>query len=343
MTRETLGSSKTRRGRALLAVGVAGIMLAATGCGGGSSTKAAGSGSSGAKDLGTLKVVTVVPHSLLFMGVEAAERLGTWDGTGLKVEVIDGTSETVGQTMAAGKGDIGLGEGNRAASNIQKGLDASIMATCISPWAQYIIAGTKSGATKVEDLKGKTFGTSGVGSAGDYSVYKMGQALGWNTGDYKTVPLGKLDALRAALASGSIDSFAWSSTTAFALESKGQGKVLTSARDYVGPTVFEAFSVMNPVAQQRPKAVKAFFDGYFKAVKKMQSDPALVLDILTKDWNVDPAAAQKAIDADLKNISTDGTINEAELKGLAASVNFSTKAPIANPDSLYKPWGNLKG
>lgn len=313
--------------------------LLATACGGGSdggSSAASGSGS-GSKDLGTLNVVTAVPNSLLFIGVEAADQLHTWDGTGLKVNVINGTSENAGQLMAGGQADIGLIDGPRAASNIQKGLDAKVVAPCIAPWTQYVIASAKSGATTISDLKGKTWGTSGAGSAGDYSAYMEAKHNGWGN-DYKTVALGKLDALRAALTSGSIDAFAWSSTTAFALEESGAGKVIESTQKAVGPNIFEAFTVMNKVLKDRPDAVKAFFEGYFAAIKKLQANPQQAVDILVNQWKVDPTAAKRAVDADLKNLSTDGTASDADLKGLADATTFSTKQPAPDPKAFWQYW-----
>jgi ABC-type nitrate/sulfonate/bicarbonate transport system substrate-binding protein len=340
-----VGPGRRTRGRRGLLVSVLAVIgLVASACGGDDADSGGGSGSgSGGGDLGTLRVATVVPNSLLFIGVEAAKQLGTWEGTGLEVEVIDATSPTVGQIMASGEADIGLSEGSRAAANIAQGLDATIMASCISPWSQYIIASKDSKATSVEDLKGATFGSSGVGSAGHYSVVKMAEELGWSESDYTVTPLGNLDALRAALTSGSIDAFAWSSTTAFNLEEQGDGVVLGSARDYVGPNVFEAFSVMNDVAEERAEAVRVFFEGYFDAIQRIQDDPQLALDVLVKDWEVNKEAAGRAVDADVPNLSTDGEIGEDDLEGLADAVGFSTGEEAPDPSEFYTYWKDALG
>ncbi len=299
---------------------------------------AANVGSGEGKDLGTLRVVTVAAQSPLFIGVQAAEQLGTWEGTGLTVEVVNGTSPTAGQIMASGKADIGLTEGTRAAANISQGLKATIVGSAVSPWTQYIIASTKSGATKIEDLKGGTFGVSGIGSAGHYSARKTAEAFGWSEDDYTVTPLGNLEALRAALQSGSIDAFAWSSEAAFSLEQKGAAKVLGSTGEYVGPNVFEAFSVMNDVLKERPEAVRVFFEGYYAAIKRLQDNPEKAIDILVNDWDVEPAVAKRVVDADIPNLSTTGEVKDEELKGLAAAVTFATKQPPPDPSTFYKYW-----
>jgi len=326
---------RTRGRRGLLISALAVIGLVASACGGDdadSSSSASGSGGDGGGDLGTLKVVTVVPNSLLFIGVQAAEQLGTWEGTGLTVEVVEGTSPTAGQIMASGEADIGLMDGNRAAANIAQGLDATIMATCISPWSQYYIASNESGAESVEDLEGGTFGTTGEGSAGHFSAYKLAEEMGWSEDEWTATPLGNLEGLRAALTSGSIDAFAWSSTTAFNLEAMGEGVVLDSARDYVGPNVFEAF------ADERAEALRVFFEGYFEAIERIQDDPQLAIDILVDEWDVNPEAAEKAVEADVPNLSTTGEITDEELEGLAEAVSFATGGEAPDPDSLYEYW-----
>jgi ABC-type nitrate/sulfonate/bicarbonate transport system substrate-binding protein len=313
--------------------------LLAAGCGG-SEDPSAGARNAGGEgnDLGTLRVVTVVPNSLLFIGVQAAEQLGTWEGTGLKVEVVNGTSPTAGQIMASGEAEIGLMDGNRAAANIAQGLDAKIMASAISPWVQYIIASNKSGAKKIEDLKGGTFGTSGEGSGGHYAAHKVAEKLGWSDDEWKATPLGNLESLRAALQSGAIDAFAWSSTTAFNLDETGAGVVLDSAEDYVGPNVFEAFAVMNDVAAERPEALRTFFEGYYEAIKRIQEDPQLAVDVMVNDWDVNPAAAERAVEADVPKLSTDGEVSEEELEGVSDAVTFSTGGPAPDPSTFYEYW-----
>jgi ABC-type nitrate/sulfonate/bicarbonate transport system substrate-binding protein len=350
-----VGPGRRTRGRRGLLVSVLTVIgLVASACGGGDSDSAgggsgsggSGSGGSGGSggDLGTLRVVTVVPNSLLFIGVQAAEQLGTWEGTGLEVEVVNGTSPTAGQIMASGEADIGLMDGNRAAANIVQGLDATIMGSCISPWVQYIIASNQSGATKVEDLKGGTFGISGEGSGGHYSAAKVAESLGWSEDEWTATPLGNLESLRAALQSGAIDAFAWSSTTAFNLDETGEGKVLDSAVDYVGPNVFEAFAVMNDVAAERPEAVRAFFEGYYAAIERLQEDPQLAVDILVDDWDVNPAAAERAVEADVPELSTDGEVSSEELEGLADAVTFVTGEEAPDPSEFYEYWQDaLKG
>jgi ABC-type nitrate/sulfonate/bicarbonate transport system substrate-binding protein len=324
------------RTRLVSTLTVGGLMLAA--CGGGDEGSGADQAPGGDGDLGSLSVVTSVPKSLLFIGVQGAEQLGTWEGTGLEVEVISGTSPTAGQIMASGEAQIGLMDGNRAAANIVQGLEATIMGSNVSPWAQYIIASDESGATSIEDLKGGTFGVSGIGSAGHFATQKVAESLGWSDDEYTVTPLGNLDSLRASLESGSIDAFAWSSTTAFALEEAGAGNVLGSASDHVGPNAFEVFVVMNDVIESQPDALCTFFQGYYDVVEELQDDPQLAVDVLVDEWDVNPVAAERAVEADIPNLSATGEISGEELEGLTKAVTFATGDDAPDPAAIYEYW-----
>ena len=317
------------------------LALGVTACGGSDGGDGGGEGgtaSGGGDDLGTLRVVTVVPNSLLFIGVQAHEQLGVYEDTGLEVEVVSGTSPTAGQIMASGEADIGMMDCNRAAANIAQGLEATVMGSVISPWVQYIIASDEAGATKVEDLKGGTFGTSGEGSGGHYAAHKVAESLGWSESDWTATPLGNLESLRAALQSGAIDAFAWSSTTAFNLDEMGEGVVLDSAKDYVGPNVFECFVVMDDVAAERPEALRVFFENYYEGIERLQEDPQLATDILVEEWEVSAAAAERAVEADVPSLSTDGKVSDEELEGVADAVTFATGGEAPDPSTFYQYW-----
>jgi ABC-type nitrate/sulfonate/bicarbonate transport system substrate-binding protein len=309
----------------------------------------AGCGSSAAEgpavegsDLGTLNVVLSEGHSLPFIAADAGNSLGVWNGTGLKVATIAATSATVGPTMAAGQADISVQAGNKAASDIISGLKAKVAAGILQPWDQYIVASKESGATTAADLKGKAIGISGFGSAGHYATLKVAESLGWSTSDYKIVQLGGLKELLAALKQGTIQAFIWSLEPALTAEDAGYAKVLGSVRDMVGPNVFEAISVRDDVAKNRPKAVKAFFEGYFKAVKMLQDDHQKAVDIMVNDWKTDPSVAKRSVEQIVPLLSPDGKVPEENLKGLASAIKVTVKgAGDVDTASMYSYWQGL--
>jgi NitT/TauT family transport system substrate-binding protein len=321
--------------RARLSAGLTCVVLALAGCGGGGDAEA----DSG---LGTLRVVLSEGQSLPFIAAEAGNSLGVWEGTGLKVETFAATSSTVGPAMASGEAEISVQAGNKAAADIISGVKAKVAAGILQPWEQYIVAGKSSGATKPADLKGKSIGISGFGSAGHFATLKVAESLGWKDSDYKIVQMGSLKALLAGLQRGTIQAFVWSLEPALTAEHDGYGVVMGSVADMVGPNVFEAISVRDDVAKERPEAVKAFFEGYFKAVKILQDDPSKAVDIMVEDWKNDPDTAKRSVDAIVPLLSPDGKIPEENLKGLADAVRVTVKdAGDFDTSSMYRYWQDI--
>lgn len=310
----------------------------ASSCSGESNTSSGGSGSG---RLGTLKVATAVPQILAYMGVEEGHKFGTWKGTGLDVELISANAPEVGSILAAGQADLAITAGILAGGNIAKGLDARLVAAVELPWFQYVIASAKSRAPSVADLRGATWGISGFGSNSHYSVLKIAEKLGWSKDDYHITPLGGVKELSAALKSGSIDAFCWSTQVAYNIEYEGFGRLLGSTKDFVGPNVFNAFNVRSDIINDRPNALKAFLEGYFKTVKMLQGDPQKAIDVIVKDWGGKPKPSRKSVKQELPALSTDGHIPPENLQGVIDAIKFRTKGTEVKAGDIYRSWSKL--
>jgi ABC-type nitrate/sulfonate/bicarbonate transport system substrate-binding protein len=329
-----MGGASTRRKAAVAGcLGLAMLVVAA--CGGGGDD-------GGSSDGKTVRLIVSEGDSLPFIAAEAGEELGVWDDKGIDVKIIDGTSATVGPSIASGNAEIGLGTGVKAASDIVAGLDATLTAGDVLPWDQYVIASEKSGATEPADLKGKKIGISSFGSAGHFATLTVAKNLGWSESDYEIVPLGNLEGLLGALRSGTIDAFVWSIETVLTAVDEGFGKNLGSVADIVGPNAFEAFLVSNDYADEHPENVKAFFEGYYEAVAKLQADPDWAKKYVVDEWKKDPKVADEAVDLLLPILSKDGKIPPENLDGLSDAVH-TTVDGIGDFDinSIYRYWKDL--
>ncbi|MFD5224190.1 ABC transporter substrate-binding protein [Microbacterium sp. NPDC058342] len=290
-------------------------------------------------DLGTLRVVTTVPNSLQFIGVQAADTLGTWEGTGLKVEVVDGTSPNSGQFLAGGQADIAMTDGIRGLANIGEGLDATFVAGTYKPWPQLVIVRADYPGDTFADLKGANFGISGTGSAGHYATHKLAEAEGWSESDYTITPLGNLQAITAALQSGAIDAFTWSADTGFDLEEKGIARVLGPTAEVVGPNLFQGFVVMNNVIEERPEALRVFFENYFSTIERVQQEPESAVEVMV-GWGVGQSAAERTVEQDVPELSTDGKVTAENLRGLEEAAEFAT-GNVVDADEHFVYWQDL--
>lgn len=325
-----------RRGSAKVAVAVASLSLVVAACG------AESAGAENPDDLGTLKVIETSQYDVPMIGADAATELGLWDKS-LKVQIAVG--EHLGEALATGDADIGIGSPNRVIGAITQGLEATIVGATIPWWDQYIVASNESGATKPEDLKGSTFGISSFGSAGHYSTVTLAQSLGWSKDDYKIVTMGNLNGLNAGLKNGTIDAFLWSAFPAYTLEESKDAKVIGSVRDLVGPNPLDVIVVRTETLENRPQAVKAFCDGYYDAVKTLQDDPKKAQDLFVNKWGKDPVVTPKVIEEELSLLSKDGKITDEMLENMMDATKFTVEGTdsldMDTMRGIYKHCGDL--
>ena len=77
-------------------------------------------------------------------------------------------------------------------------------------------------------------------------------------------------------------------------------------------------------------------------MKQLQGQPQPFIDVLVKEWKVDPDVAAKLAKNQLPLLSTDGKISDEQLAGIAKSVPFLTgKKDSAPPKIDYEPWQAL--
>lgn len=331
----TVGRSGRGRGRLVPAAVV--VALAATACGGETAAN------EDENNLGTLRVIETSQYDVPMIGADAASYLGLWDDTSLTVEIAVG--EHIGEALASGDADIGIGSPNRVIGAIMQGLEAKIVGATIPWWDQYIVASTTTGATKPEDLKGATFGISSFGSAGHYSTVKLAESLGWSENDYKIVTMGNLNGLNAGLKNHTIDAFMWSAFPAYTLEQSGHAKVIGSVRDLIGPNPLDVIVVRTEVLETRPKALRTFCDGYYGAVAELQADPKRAEEIFINEWDKDPAVTPRVIEEELSLLSKDGKITDEMLENMMEATKFTVEGTesldLETMRGLYQHCGDL--
>lgn len=336
-----------RRRHLLLATCAVATALVSSACGGGSgsgssSAGSASSGSAGA-DLGTLNVITAISQSTPYIAAETGPELDAWKGTGLKVNLIAGKTATVTPALASGSADIGVTAGNEAAVATVQGVQTVIPACIMAPWRQNLIVSAKENINSPSDLKGKTLGISAKGSAGDFANTRLAAQQHWSSDDYKVVALGTVQGLEAGLQSGQISAFIWNPAVAADLQAKGIAKDLGSVQDIVGANCFESFQVSKKVLQERPAAVKAFFEGYFKNVAYLKSHYDAARKIVVDEWHYSADTVDKYLHDDINALSDDGKITSAQLNGLLKATQVIVPdATTAQIKSAYSYWGNIK-
>jgi len=130
----------------------------------------------------------------------------------------------MGDMLAAGEVDMAVLVSEGAVANVCKGAANKIVGTYVrSPLrlGVYVKGGRK--LSGIEELRGKTFGVSRMGSNSHLMSYVFGHQQGWEPS--KDVPLRIIETLKgaqAAMASGDIDVFVWERFTTKHLVDSGE-------------------------------------------------------------------------------------------------------------------------
>lgn len=291
----------------------------------------------------TIRVATAVDNYYGYMPVQAKDKLQTFEGTGLTIEVIAATTPTIGQIMAANQADIALAGAGAVVAHETAGIPIHLTASLLGPWDYHVIVSKKGkfpDATSIEDLKGANFGITGKGSPGNYMLHQYAEKLGWSESEVKETALGDLGSLFAALTAGQVDAVLWAADRAYIMEDSGAATYFRLPD--VSPNVLQAVAVNKNFAQEHPEAVKTFLTAYFEKVKELQADPKPFIDVLVNDWKVDAAVADRLAENQLPLLSADGSISTDELAGVANSVPFLSGKPDSEPPTIdFTPWQNL--
>lgn len=294
------------------------IALLAAGCGS-SDDSAGGSKSDG---LGTLKVVLGTQYDIAQPGLDAGLEWKVWDNAGLKVEEI--TTDQGTQALATGDADIVVGAPNRVIGAIKTGLPAKMIGLVQSQWPQSMIVGTSSDAKSLEDLKGSKFGITSFGSAGEYSVKALADTLGWSASDYKLVTMGSLPSLVAGLKSGTIDAFPWSVLPALTAQKEGYGRIVGDLTEDIIDTPGSVLIASQKLLDERPEAVKAFCEGYYKAQTRFVEDPAASEKLVVGKWGGDATVTKEALAKTLPLVAKAPDFSEATIAGLTDTARLTT-------------------
>ncbi len=293
---------------------------------------------------GPLRVILSSQFNLPLIGADAAEFLGYFEEIGLEVELIQ--SQDGVTAIASGDADIDIASPNRHVGGILAGLEATIVGPTVAVWDQLWIVRADAAGSTMSEWEGGRVGVSRFGSAGHFSAVRVAQTLGFSEGsEYEIVTMGNLDGLIAGLESGAIDAFAWSAQAALRLEQAGAAKVLGHVAEVMADTPLDTIAVSNRTIAERPHAVRAFCEAYYRGQRTFKEDEALATRIFIEEWGFDPEITPGMVAAGAPYLSTDDTMTDEMFGGMAEATMFTIDdvgdITAAQVKAMYTPCSQL--
>jgi ABC-type nitrate/sulfonate/bicarbonate transport system substrate-binding protein len=250
--------SPARRRLLLLAVVAAGLHL---------------SSMAGTEAAEKLRVGKASATTFAFAPIEIGKAKGIWDKYDLDVESIGfGGDARLQQAMVAESIDLALGSGP-GMGFFAKGVPArGIAAMANEPLAMGLTVGFNSPVKQPDDLKGALVSVSTGGSLTYWLVREFSRQRGWGPAGIRTVFLGVNPAQVAAMKSGQVQGIVTSSSVGYALEKRGEGRVLIEFGEHVKDFHTHVISATNDVIARRPDALRRFLAGWADVIDFMANN-----------------------------------------------------------------------
>lgn len=273
------------KGKKLLTILTSVIVATAIFAGCGSTNKSPQSNTTEKKELTKVKVILDWTPNTNHTGLYVAKDKGYYKEEGLDVEIIQPSEGTVGNLIAAGKGDFGVSyqEDLTYARTSENPLPIKAIAAIIQHNTSGFAAPKSKNIKTVKDFEGKTYG--GWGSPSEKAVLQaIMQKEGADFNKVKIVDMGGQDFFAAT--KSNID-FAWIYEGWTGIEAKLKNipldyievRKLNPDLDYYTPILIANESTL----KNKPELVKKFMKATTKGYEFTMDKPEEAADILVKN------------------------------------------------------------
>ena len=200
-----------------------------------------------------LRVGKAVAFAWTFTPLDIGMQTGIFAKHGLEIEASAFNGDArMQQGLTADSIDIGIGSGPGMAFMV-KGVPAKAVGAMAGvPRNMAVMVGYNSSIRTVDDLKGKKFGVTTVGSLTDWIGKRIGTLKGWGPTGITTVPIGGMPPARAAIKTGEIDGYIGALEVGYSLEEAKEWRVITSATPFVEEFITHVFFVREDVIAEAP-------------------------------------------------------------------------------------------
>jgi NitT/TauT family transport system substrate-binding protein len=258
-----------------------------------------------------------------YIPLDVGMKYGFFDREGLEIEEINFTGGSkLTQAFTAGAVDIGLSSGPEMAFIAKGAPEIAVGSITNSPAFMAIVVSANSAVRSLDDLKGKKFGVTTVGSLTSWLVDELNRVKGWTTDADRAVSIaigGEPAAQLSAFKTGQIDASITSPGGGYQLEEAKVGRLLIDVSSYVKDLQLFTIFASNAIVQQNPDAVRRFLGGWYKTVAYMKTHKAETVAITASTIGYSVPASQRMYDLLISRFSTDGKFSPRGLDKLFAS------------------------
>lgn len=153
------------------------------------------------------------------------------------------------------------------------------------------------------DLKGKALAIASPGSSEDFATRRILEHEGIPVSEVKIIGVGQGPQRVQAMLAGQVQFSTLNANLAVPLKNRGYN-ILGHLRELM-PIPFSGFAVHQDTLKENPEMVKAWLRANIRALRYLKTNKADAAAIAVKEFNLDPAEAEEAIELVLPAISDD--------------------------------------
>ncbi len=277
------------------------------------------------------RITLAIPvHALSQLPAYVGVRFGLFREEGLDVQIVQMRTALVGPALISRELDYGTAADTmlRAATT---GLPVKVIA--FGGIRPALSLNVRPEIKTPMDLKGKNIAVSSKGSTTDIVAREIARHFGLNPDrDIITMPLGSQTNNLAGLRSNAVQGAIF--TPPYDVIGEREGfRVLAWAGDVVKEQLQAGLATSDDKIRANPAQVKRMVRGFVKSLVYLRKEKGRVVDLISKEWKVDPDIADKSYDVMVRTLSPDGSASDRAVENVIQQTLKATKSQKDVPHS----------
>lgn len=277
------------------------------------------------------KVTLAIPvHALSQLPAYVGARFGIFREEGLDVQIVQMRTALVGPALISRELDYGTAADTmlRAAT---AGLPVKVIA--FGGVRAALSLNVRPEIKSVVDLKGKNISVSSKGSTTDIVAREIVRHFGLNPDqDIITMPLGSQTNHLAGLRTNAVQAAIFTPPYDAIGEKEGF-RTLVWAGDIIKDQLQAGLTTSDDKIRGNPGQVKRMVRGFVKSLIYLRREKGRVVDLIAKEWKVEPDIAEKSYQAMVRTLSPNGSASESAVQNVIQQTLKATKSQKEVPHS----------
>ena len=224
------------------------------------------------------------------------------------------------QAMMAGAMDIAVGAGSDIAFLVKGAREVAVAAMAGPPLLFGFDVRSDFPGKTADDLKGKRFGISTVGSLTQWLVLRLAKNKGWSRDDVPMITVGaETPGQTAMLVTNQVDVLVSSAALGFQLEEDKRGRMLFPASDVVHDFMLHTIFASNAMVKNHPDTIRNFLKGWFETIAFMRTHKAETVAAQRARTHFSQEVEDREYDLVMPMFSLDGKFQSSALRTLEES------------------------